>query len=193
MVTRGFKPHFKILDVGSGEGNLFKCLPRCQKYGIDISSVYCKKAKERNLGAIIIKANAEKIPFKDETFDFVFCTELLEHILNPQKAVLEIARVIKKNGIAVFSTYNHHNLGNLITLRALTSKYVSEDHLREYTYSTFQKLIKENGNFNILEFKCVGYGRIIKKIASKLKLITAIDKLNFLPIFNFLIFKCIKS
>ncbi|MHA1342159.1 MAG: methyltransferase domain-containing protein [Promethearchaeota archaeon] len=51
--------------------------------------------------ADICKNNRKIIP--DNTFDYILCTEVLEHTLNPFKAVNEIYRILKHNGLAFIS------------------------------------------------------------------------------------------
>ncbi len=41
---------------------------------------------------------AEKMPFGDETFDFLICSQVLEHVMNPFKCASEMMRVTKKGG-----------------------------------------------------------------------------------------------
>jgi hypothetical protein len=43
----------------------------------------------------------QDLPFEDQTYDFVFASHVLEHIPNDRKALLEIRRILKPNGIAV--------------------------------------------------------------------------------------------
>jgi len=51
-----------------------------------------------------IKADITKpFPFKTESFETVICTQVLEHILTPQKVLNEIYRVLKQNGNLIFS------------------------------------------------------------------------------------------
>lgn len=45
----------------------------------------------------------QKLPVKDDVFDTVFCTQVLEHVPEPQKAINEIYRVLKKGGHAIFT------------------------------------------------------------------------------------------
>jgi SAM-dependent methyltransferase len=62
--------------------------------------------------ADICEVNTKLI--KDETFDIIFCTEVLEHTLNPFNAVSEIFRILKKGGECYFSTpYNFRIHGPL--------------------------------------------------------------------------------
>ena len=43
-------------------------------------------------------ADAKKLPFKDSTFDFIVCSEVLEHIIDYQSALSEINRILKPQG-----------------------------------------------------------------------------------------------
>ncbi len=43
----------------------------------------------------------QELPFEDQTYDFVFASDVLEHIPNDKKAISEIRRVLKPNGIAI--------------------------------------------------------------------------------------------
>ena len=47
-----------------------------------------------------VTANAEKLIFEDNLFDFVFCLNSFEHISDPSKALSEIKRVLKPSGFA---------------------------------------------------------------------------------------------
>lgn len=97
------KKNFSVLDVscGTGEGLLMlreKTNGRIE--GIDISEEMLKIAKEKIKGKNITlkKANVEKLPYDDETFDAVISTEAFHHYPNPKIAVKEMARVLKKGG-----------------------------------------------------------------------------------------------
>jgi SAM-dependent methyltransferase len=50
-----------------------------------------------------IAAAAEALPFPDEHFDFVICTQVLEYCLEPHQAAFEIWRVLRKGGLAFLS------------------------------------------------------------------------------------------
>ena len=96
------KKNLKILDAGCGTGINLNYL---KKYGdvtgIDISDEAIKFSKKR--GYKIKKANIEKLPFKDNTFDLVISLEVIYHkqVKNDIKALKEIHRVLKKRGLAI--------------------------------------------------------------------------------------------
>lgn len=89
-----------VLDVGSGDKPFWRADVIVDKYLDDDQQrhsgevVYDKRK-------IFLQADVENLPFKDKAFDFVFCSHLLEHVQNPDKAILELLRVAKKGYIEV--------------------------------------------------------------------------------------------
>ena len=54
-----------------------------------------------------VKGNAEKLSFKNNSFDVVFCGNLLHHLANPSKAIQEMTRVSKKYVVLVEPNRNN--------------------------------------------------------------------------------------
>src|SRR3972149_4010751 len=57
-------------------------------------------------GKKFLVASASKLPFKDESFDIVLCTEVIEHVDDQSQAIEEMFRVIKEGGILVITSPN---------------------------------------------------------------------------------------
>ncbi len=73
--------------------------------GIDIrSGCFEEECKAQNIN--FINANAEELPFKDSIFDVVVMSEVLEHIINPARAMKGVERVLKKGGVFLFTAPN---------------------------------------------------------------------------------------
>lgn len=89
-----------ILDVGCGIATVLNIL-KGKRYGIDPLAEDYKKIYKYPEDLIIKKGFIEKIPFSDEMFDVVFCSNVLDHTTNPLKGLKEIDRVLKKNGYFV--------------------------------------------------------------------------------------------
>lgn len=92
----------KILDIGCCTGKALKCFGENQDfdlYGIDVrdEEVDGITFKECNL-------EKEKIPFEDNTFDFVYSKSVLEHVFNTDNFVSESLRVLKPGGTFVSLT-----------------------------------------------------------------------------------------
>lgn len=92
-----------VLDCGCGRGFyaavLGRVSPSLSVIGIDRSLTYLFKAKTLlNNGAGVAKASLPSLPFPDESFDCVICSEVLEHVEDDLAAITEIARIISPGG-----------------------------------------------------------------------------------------------
>ncbi|WP_162250327.1 class I SAM-dependent methyltransferase [Pseudoxanthomonas sp. Root630] len=84
-----------VLDVGCASRWAEQALPpSCTYIGIDYPSTGTTLYEARPT----VFANAERLPFGDETADTVLLSEVLEHLRNPQSALQEIRRVLKPDG-----------------------------------------------------------------------------------------------
>lgn len=90
--------HGTLLDIGCGMKPYFTVFkPYIEKYyGIE----YSLKSVYRDHKADIF-GNAMDLPFSDCTVDTILCTEVLEHISNPEKAISEFARILRPNGTLI--------------------------------------------------------------------------------------------
>lgn len=103
-ITKELKinPQNKVLEIGSGLGLLGKEIrklvhPEVKYTGIDIVFNSAKKSKD---AFSPVQADATNLPFPDKCFDFVISTDVFEHLADPQKATVEIFRVLKPGGKA---------------------------------------------------------------------------------------------
>ena len=106
MLIPYVKQDKKILDIGCYMADILKVLPFAGNYyGIDSDEVALEIARQR--GANIMKLNLEndQIPL-DEKFDVIISTELLEHLKDPEKLVIQLERLLDKNGVVLISLPN---------------------------------------------------------------------------------------
>lgn len=96
-----------LLDVGCGTGFLIELLTkqRPARYcGADLSDEMIRVAKEKQIdGAEFVVSSADKLPYPDETFDIVTCSQSFHHYPYPQKAMQEAKRVLKSGGLYILS------------------------------------------------------------------------------------------
>jgi len=106
----------RILDLGCGEGRhaiSAYMVNDVESVGIDLSLGDLETTRERfqefvepentSKSLVISVASAESLPFADESFDKIICSEVLEHIHSYQQVIVEINRVLKTGGIAAIS------------------------------------------------------------------------------------------
>ncbi len=99
-------PDARVLEVGVGGGNVLERIPG-RRVGIDLSWSILGKAHARLGGAAtLVRGDAMRLPFCDGAFDRVYCSEVLEHVLDPEAAVREMRRVLSPSGCAVVSVPN---------------------------------------------------------------------------------------
>lgn len=91
----------RILDVGCGRGIYQKALRKSLYLGCDLNSQNLKRAA-RAPNAEYVCADANHLPFKDNSFDMVLCSEVLEHLNSPLKAIKELSRASKKAIVLTF-------------------------------------------------------------------------------------------
>jgi SAM-dependent methyltransferase len=88
----------KFLDAGCGTGLITRHLPRGSA-AVDLNPRNLEKARLRAPANEYFLVDLEKtLPFPPENFGTVICTEVLEHLLEPQLALSEISRVLQPGG-----------------------------------------------------------------------------------------------
>jgi len=106
-----------ILDIGCGSARDLKVFADSGAIcvGIDFSSGMLSQGREainkieaRNIH--LIRADANKLPFKAAVFDKVSCSEVIEHLPNWEDAIAEMNRVLKMEVKLVITTPNRHSL-----------------------------------------------------------------------------------
>ena len=127
----------KILDVGCGTGYIQSRLNK-DAVGLDLTHELLK----RNNGKSVC-ANAEKLPFKSKTFDLVFSINLIEHVKNHYKLIMECKRVLKKNGILIIVTPN----GDMEFILDIAEKFnlkLPEGPHKFLNFKEMKRLVKMN-------------------------------------------------
>jgi ubiquinone/menaquinone biosynthesis C-methylase UbiE len=103
----------RVLDVGTGPGFLAQSIAETvgtngSVCGVDVSEFLLNVARSRNKNMAHIEfeyGNATNLPYPDEDFDSVVCTQVLEYVHEVDAALTEIHRVLRKGGkIALLDT-----------------------------------------------------------------------------------------
>jgi len=140
----------KFLDVGCGAGySLMRASQdlNCAVEGIDADpgnhgvGRFIKKLVEN---VPIKQGFAEKLPYVDESFDVVYCSHVLEHVNDEGKAISEMKRVLKKDGVLIIGMPT----STMAVLNYL-SQLIFTTHIK--IYQLFRNFLSENPINNFIK------------------------------------------
>lgn len=96
------------LDLGTGTGRALQAMqesqPALELVALDLSFSMLRQAQQRAHGVGFVCADAEALPFGNDTFDGVFSSLAIQWCLNPTRLFQELSRVLKDRGQVVVST-----------------------------------------------------------------------------------------
>jgi len=134
----------RILDVGCGYGWLGKHKPEgLEVIGIDIEKRKLELAEKHE--AVVI-GDVCHLPFKDSSFDGVLASHVLEHIPDDLRAMKEIFRVLRGEGILIAEAPT-----------PWWGAKADPTHLRSYVVESFSELANKAG-FHVLQCYLLGRG-----------------------------------
>lgn len=113
------------LEVGCGGGILTEEIANMGfiTTGIDPSEQSLtraeKHAKDNSLKINYERGTGENLPFQDNSFDVVFCCDVLEHVYDLPKVISEISRVLKSEGIFIYDTFNRTILSKIGVIKIM--------------------------------------------------------------------------
>ncbi len=168
----------RLLDVGCNNGGqLIEYSKLLNGYfiGLDV-----KKFNEwKSLSFDFLLGDARKLPFKNEVFDIVIATEVIEHFVDGEAFVSEAYRVLRRGGLLLITTPNalrFYMLHKRLIAKVRGEKIVSghtHEHPREYTAGELQKMLEEVG-FHIEHIDYIAFSPYLRlpialfKIADKI-------------------------
>lgn len=99
-----------VADLGFGGRSSLETLAhhRNTVYGIELNMNVLRDASDVN--PRLCQADVESIPFKSQSFEGVFFSEVLEHLPNPHSAMSEIGRILKPRGLLFLTTPNRNSI-----------------------------------------------------------------------------------
>jgi len=131
----------KVLEIGSGSGSnsaLFK------KHGADIISVDITPGRVMSTALKFrlvpggagraYQADAERLPFRDNSFDIVYSNGVLHHSEDTAQCISEVRRILKPGGLAVLMLYSRHSANFYLNIlpRGLGMGYFFKHPLAEW-------------------------------------------------------------
>jgi len=126
-------PRGRLLDAGGGQGALALKL---RDLGYEPSACDANADGFKADGIPFRQADLNgALPYPDASFDYVTCTEVIEHLQNPFNALRECARVLRPDGVLVLSTPNYMNIEmrlRFLLNGSLSTPKLTEEHLRTF-------------------------------------------------------------
>ena len=116
------KANVRILDYGFGDGRYYDFFCRYfikdNIYGVEVSIIRLQRAVEKGFLNVYCIDKGERLPFKDDFFDFINLHQVLEHISFKETAFCleEVRRVLKPEGI-IFVVVPNYPIKRLYDLR----------------------------------------------------------------------------
>jgi len=207
------RKHFYFVDVGCGANPYF---PSTAKYfsfsvGLDIATSKVQKLKEmvkeqsqKDDNVDFIVADVQSLPFRDEVFSMLLCSEVLEHLPHPSLAINEISRITA--GEAIISVPGLGTFPGYIYKYVFKKTFIEGEHIQFFYPKDLLSNIK-NAGFQVTDI--IGSGNtiffsgefMIRRIFNvfprfRIFLEMLDNKLNKTRILNFLglhlILKCVK-
>ncbi|MFC2153912.1 class I SAM-dependent methyltransferase [Candidatus Altiarchaeota archaeon] len=144
-----------VLELGCGEAHILDLIKNGKTIGVDISSEAIQRAKEkkrRNKNIILVQGDVEQTPFPENHFKKIICTEVIEHVSNPEKLIDEIVRITRDDACIMFSIPNESVINRIkkivgmtglynILLRNVPRRMDEEWHLTPFTLPLFRDII----------------------------------------------------
>lgn len=144
------QPGQRLLDVSCGQGSLLRVGQEAGLVvtGLDLSAraVAVARLETGGQGDLVV-ANAERLPYRDSSFDYVTNIGSVEHYSHPGRAVAEMARVLDPDGVALILLPNTFGLlGNILHVWRHGDVFDDGQPLQRYgTRSQWCRLLEMNG------------------------------------------------
>jgi 2-polyprenyl-3-methyl-5-hydroxy-6-metoxy-1,4-benzoquinol methylase len=144
--VKALKP-ISVLDVGCGEGFTLERLRKAkigkQLEGVDYLDLAIKLGKKEHPELILKKGSIYDLKYKANTFDVVLCSEVLEHVDDPQKGFEELVRVSKKYVVLSVPNEPFFMLGNLVRGKNISRFGNDIEHINHWTFWQFKKFVSK--------------------------------------------------
>ncbi|MFY9607523.1 MAG: class I SAM-dependent methyltransferase [Blastocatellia bacterium] len=132
-----------ILDVGCGSGHFLKVAIEMgwKAHGTEIASSAFEQLSRLGINSFCGKLECAN--YSGESFDVVYCSEVIEHLVDPMTLLREIGRILRPGGLLYLTTPNFDSLSR----RLLGSKWrvIGKEHICYFTPGSLARAMREAG------------------------------------------------
>jgi SAM-dependent methyltransferase len=164
-----------ILEIGSGGGFALEFLTRIRPAYFPLDIPHNNLQKIRNSASFTVfpsSADAYHLPFRNEVFDAVILSEVVEHLEHPAEALYEINRTMKKNGILIISVPYKEKITYQICIHC-NRPTPTHAHLHSFDQHKLAQLVSDS------EFVPFQFAKNCNKIPNRLHLNLLLKKIPF--------------
>ncbi len=141
------KKYKSLLDIGCGTGHLIQSLSNNKKaiyVGLDLSNKMVDEANKKKIkNTKFVVGSSDNLPFDKKSFDIVTCSESFHHYPDPNKAMREAYRVLKKGGYYIVAD---KDVGNLVWYHNFYNRrFKNTGDCNFSNIKRAKKLLKKNG------------------------------------------------
>jgi 2-polyprenyl-3-methyl-5-hydroxy-6-metoxy-1,4-benzoquinol methylase/glycosyltransferase involved in cell wall biosynthesis len=140
---QSYRESGRILDVGCGAGHLLKVAMDCgwRAYGTEIAAgAFDQLAR---LGVDAYHGELQSARYSDGFFDVVYCSEVIEHLLDPVSFLEESARILRPGGLLYLTTPNFNSLSR--RLLGLEWRVFGKEHVCYFTPASLSRALRQAG------------------------------------------------
>lgn len=141
----------KCLDIGCASGYMISQIatlyPQSEYFGIDVYDKAISYARKHYLHIKFQVASADKLPFKNNSFDLIICYETIEHVEHPLECLKEMRRILNKDGTVILAMDSGSLLFRIVWFfwENTKGKVWKGAHLHPFHHSQLEQLIKRAG------------------------------------------------
>lgn len=153
-----------IVDFGCGNGQIIqemkKINSQAEYVGIDVSETALKSAEVILPDCKFYKIeDGGNLPLENNSIDFIFSSEVIEHIYDTENAIAELYRILKSGGKLLLTVPYHGLIKNLLVALFAFDKHFNPTgpHIRFFSQKSLFHLLETRG-FEIIKYGY--YGRI---------------------------------
>ena len=153
--TRKLKPQ-SILDVGCGEGFTLERLRKegigKKLEGVDYLDRAIELGTKEHPELTLKQGSIFDLKYKDNSFDVVICSEVLEHIENPEEGLKELVRVSKKYCVLSVPNEPFFMGGNFIRGKNLSRFGNDIEHINHWSFWQFKQFVGEELTLKVVKY-----------------------------------------